>query len=133
MSIPIWYMDKQKFDLGVGPDPGPLPDDMKLYEAQRSQYGVGAAGHFAKTGSTADEAIRRIEEVAARAADVIIDIAENEQAPIASRLNAAKYIVDLAKSTGATGAGDPLLDMMKMFSKVTPREGSPKGVPGVTQ
>jgi hypothetical protein len=100
----VYALRLHAFETEGGKHPGPPPPG---YRAPGGQ-------HDGET--SAETALRRLEETAAEAAEVVISIAKDDDNSPAVRLNAAKYILDLCqKTTGANG--DPLLDMMKAIVK----------------
>jgi hypothetical protein len=66
--------------------------------------------------SKADAALRNLRETAGEAAQVIIDIAQDETVSPNTRLSAAKYIMDLCRDV-KSASGDPLIDALKTFGE----------------
>lgn len=115
-----WLAREEAWKQGKAPHPGPNP------LARTTSVGGPNDGE-----SEADKALRKLEKVATTAADVVISIATTTTNAPAVRLNAAKYILDMARAAKGGPGGDALIDAMKLFAGVAEQTGG--YVPGVTE
>jgi hypothetical protein len=133
----VYALRLQEWKKGRAEHPGPPPEGMFLpkltkrppdlpasrvpprSEPELTSAGVGSdsVGGPHDGEDAGQRAIRSLKETATQAADTIIAIAKDKAVAPATRLNAAKYIIDMCRETKGAD-GDNLMSALRLFGSI---------------